>query len=258
MKKIFSLLLAVVLILASLTYAVSTTSSKPNLIKKASYSLGNKISYTAQDKALEALKSNDDVKVEYNDNIVFAPTHDIKETGFIFYPGAFVDPAAYAPIMQGLAQKGYKSIIAPMPVNFALLNINKGESIIDNNEDIKQWVIGGHSLGGVSAAKYAVKNNKIKGIVFFASYPQGDELKDTNLKVLSLYGSNDGVATPDNVQESIAKLPTGSVFIEITGGNHSQFGDYGHQSGDGTSTISPEDQWSQSINETEKLLKNIN
>ena len=191
------------------------------------------------------------------ENIVFTPTHDMKDTGFVFYPGAMVEPEAYAPIMKGIAEKGYKVVVTPMPANFALLDSNKAEKVISDNANIKQWVIGGHSLGGVSAAKYAVKNDKIKGVVFYASYPEGKVIKDTNLKVLSLWGSNDKVAGVPLVKASKKLVPSDAIFIEIEGGNHAQFGDYGKQFADGTSTIAPEEQWRQAIDHTVDLLESI-
>ena len=59
-----------------------------------------------------------------------------------------------------------------MNFNLAILSPNRADSIINNYKDIDTWVIGGHSLGGVMASNYALKNDKIKGLVLLASYPQ--------------------------------------------------------------------------------------
>lgn len=258
MKKVLALVLAA-LVLVPLTGGITVANAdETETVVENPHRFGDTISYKAKDKALAALQSTKDVTVEDGENIIFTPTHDMKDTGFIFYPGAMVEPEAYSPIMKGLAEKGYKVVVTPMPANFALLDSNKADKVIENNSDIKQWVIGGHSLGGVSAAKYAVKNDMIKGVVFYASYPQGKELKDTNLKVLSLWGSNDKVAGVNLVKFSKKLVPAESTFIEIEGGNHGQFGDYGKQLGDGTSTITPEEQWSQAIAHTSDLLESIN
>lgn len=255
MKKVISVVLSA-LMLVPLTGGIMVKADEQTTVENPDR-FGDKISYKAKDKALQALQSTKDVKVENGNNIVFTPTHDMKDTGFIFYPGAMVEPEAYAPIMKGLAEKGYKVVITPMPVNFALLSYKNAEKVISDNSNIKQWVIGGHSLGGVSAAKYAPNNDKIKGVVFYASYPQWNELKDTNLKVLSLWGSNDKVAGVSLVKASQKRVPLGSTFIEIQGGNHGQFGDYGKQLMDGNATISAEEQWKQAIDYTSEFLGKI-
>lgn len=45
-------------------------------------------------------------------------------------------------------------------MNLAVLNSDKAEKVINNYPEIDKWVIGGHSLGGVMACKYAPENDK--------------------------------------------------------------------------------------------------
>lgn len=42
-------------------------------------------------------------------------------------------------------------------------------------------------------------------------------------------------------------LPPDTVYYTVEGGNHAQFGDYGHQKGDGEPSISEEDQLKQTV-----------
>ena len=199
--------------------------------------------YEASSLAAESLQSNDKVKVEENGDIVFEPVEDAKNIGFIFYPGAKVEPSAYAPVAKEIASNGYTVIIAKMNFNLAILSPNRADQIIDQYKAIDTWVIGGHSLGGVMASNYALKNDQIKGLVLLASYPQEKtNLSDTDIKALSIWGSNDQVADLNNVKEAKNLLPDDAEFIEIAGGNHSGFGDYGHQKGDGESAISNKEQ----------------
>lgn len=121
---------------------------------------------------MDDLKSDALVKVEESGDILFEPVSNAKNIGFIFYPGAKVEASAYAPIAKEIASKGYTVSIAKMSFNLAVLSPNRADSIISNHEEIDTWVIGGHSLGGVMAADYALKNDKIKGLVLLASYPQ--------------------------------------------------------------------------------------
>lgn len=74
--------------------------------------------------------------------------------------------------------------------------------------------------------------------MLLASYPQSKtNLSNQPIKVLSLWGSNDQVADLNKVKDAKNVMPSDAEFIEITGGNHGGFGDYGHQKGDGESSI---------------------
>lgn len=214
-----------------------------------------KIDYKPTSVAVTAMESNNLVTVNNGDFITFTPKNVNPTKGFIFYPGAKVDPESYAPLCQQIADKGFLVVIAPMPLDLAILSPNKAEEIIDKFKDINTWAIGGHSLGGVMACDYAVKDPKIKGIVLYASYPQGDELKDSDKKVLSMYGSLDGVANTEKVRK--AALPNDAEIVEINGGNHAQFGSYGEQSGDNKATISNEQQINIAAEDTVKFLNNL-
>jgi hypothetical protein len=73
--------------------------------------------------------------------------------------------------------------------------------------------------------------------------------------VITLHGSQDGLATPAKIEASRPLLPSDTQFITIEGGNHAQFGWYGLQDGDGTASISREDQQSQAVNAVVKFLQ---
>lgn len=199
--------------------------------------------YEASTLAVDSLQSNDQVKVEENEDIVFEPVADAKNIGFIFYPGAKVEPSAYAPMAKEIASNGYTVIIAKMNFNLAIFSPDRADQIISQYKEIDTWVIGGHSLGGVMASDYALENEQIKGLVLLASYPQDKtDLSDTDMKVLSLWGSNDQVADLNKVKEAEKLMPDDAEFIEIAGGNHGGFGDYGHQKGDGDASLSNKEQ----------------
>ncbi|HEU4522006.1 MAG TPA: alpha/beta hydrolase, partial [Thermoanaerobaculia bacterium] len=57
------------------------------------------------------------------------------------------------------------------------------------------------------------------------------------MPVVKIYGSNDGVAPPERMFANRHLLPPDTKWVEIRGGNHSQFGHYGHQLMDGRPTI---------------------
>lgn len=214
-------------------------------------------SYGPSTQAMANLKDSTLVDVTVDNFISFAPENTAATTGLIIYPGAKVEPEAYAPLANKIAQAGYEVIITPMPLNFAIFDSNAADEVISKFPNIKNWVISGHSLGGVMAAKYASENSNIKGVIFYASYPQGDELKDSNIEVASIYGSLDGVANLDKIVGSKDLLPTSTTFVEIIGGNHAQFGSYGDQSGDNAAEISVDEQIEQAANASIELLDKI-
>ena len=185
---------------------------------------------------------------------VFQPSQPT-DTGFIFYPGGLVDPAAYAPLMKQLSEQGIMTVIVPMPLDLAVFGVNKANDVIAAYPDIKHWIIGGHSLGGSMAAEYVKGNpSAVQGLTFLASYPaDSTNLSALPIKVTSIYGTNDGVAR--NVfNDSLTRLPAGTPLVIIDGGNHAQFGNYGPQSGDGVATISREDQQQQTVQAIVELV----
>ena len=213
-------------------------------------------SYKPNELAIQALNSDKKIEVKNDKFISFTPQNQKVEKGFIFYPGAGVEPEAYAPICREIALKGYEVVIAKMPLNLAILSPNKADKIISSYNNIKTWAIGGHSLGGVMASKYASNHDDIKAVAFYASYPSNDELKDLDLEVLSLYGEKDGVLNKGNLAKSKENLPSDAKFIEIKG-DHSQFGDYGLQNGDEKASITEEKQFETTANYTIEVLDKI-
>ena len=61
--------------------------------------------YKAEVLAVDSLKSDSIVYVEDNEDIIFKPVSNVKNTGFIFYPGAKVEASAYAPMAKEIASK---------------------------------------------------------------------------------------------------------------------------------------------------------
>lgn len=214
--------------------------------------------YKPQAMAHLALKSDDNVLVNKDKFITFTPKSTKPTRGFIFYPGAKIEPEAYAPICKYIAKEGYKVVIVKPSLNLSILSSNKAKNIIKENSDINSWVVGGHSLGGTTAAKFATKNKTlVNGVVLLASYPKNDMLKSLNMNVISIWGSKDGILNFESFIESKENLPTDTEFIEIEGGNHSQFGDYGKQKGDNEAVINQEKQMNTTSKSIVKFLNNI-
>ncbi|MNX71554.1 Alpha/beta hydrolase family protein [compost metagenome] len=209
--------------------------------------------------AREALRSTAEVRVDSEQEITLSPATGSPRAGLILYPGASVDPRAYAPAARALAQRGHRVILASMPFGFSLFNGNAADDIIRRHPEIPAWAIGGHSLGGVAAASYAAEHsNKLKGLVFWASYPaSGTDLKSSGLKVVSIWGTRDGRSKPAAIRDSARWLPADARFVSLEGGNHAQFGWYGAQAGDLEATLSREEQQRQIVEATAALLEAI-
>ncbi len=174
---------------------------------------------------------------------VFAPATE-PVAGFVFYPGGLVDAAAYAPLMQRLADGGVLSIIVPMPLELAVFGIGRAAGVIEAYPQVETWVIGGHSLGGAMAAEFVKGNaDAVDGLVLLASYPAAStDLSALPIRAVSTYGTENGLTPPEGFEASLARLPPGTELIVIDGGNHAGFGHYGPQAGDGVATIDREEQ----------------
>lgn len=178
-------------------------------------------------------------------SIVFEATDPV--AGMVFYPGAKVEPEAYAVLLTRLAREGVTCVLADPPLNFALLDIDAAEGVAAEFPEIDTWLLGGHSLGGVAASEYLAKHgDEFDGIVYLASYPNCD-LSGYEGMAVQITGDDDGVVNRERLDESDEYLPDDLVEITIEGGNHAQFGNYGEQAGDGTATISSEEQQEQTV-----------
>jgi len=207
--------------------------------------------------AFDALESSSSVTVSNGNWLVFQPVASNISTGFILYPGGRVDFRSYAPLAKAIAAEGYLVVITKMPLNLAVFGVNTANEVIASYPQINAWAIGGHSLGGTMAAQFVYENpSKIRGLVLWAAYPaSGTDLSNNILMVTTIYGSNDGLVSSAQIDDSMKLLPLSTERVEIAGGNHAQFGWYGDQSGDNPATITREQQQTQILNATLKLFK---
>ncbi|WGM20543.1 alpha/beta hydrolase [Paenarthrobacter sp. OM7] len=165
--------------------------------------------------------------------IVMRPEGAPATKGLVFYPGARVEARAYVDILKPAVDAGVLVVILKTPLNLSLLDGNQARGAMVAHPEISTWTVGGHSLGGVSAGSFALSNRDVDGLLLYASYPL-DSMRDrTGLRVLSISGSEDGLSTPGKIDASRELLPRDAAFVEVQGGNHAFFGDYGPQPGDG-------------------------
>ncbi len=169
-------------------------------------------------------------------NLVWEPDH--AAAGFIFYPGGKVEHKAYIPLMESLASRGILCVLVEMPFRLAVFDMDAADGIQEQYPEIENWYIGGHSLGGAMAATYLSECiDSYEGLILLASYSTVD-FSESDISVLSVYGSEDGVLNREKYEECKSNLPADFQEIVIDGGCHAYFGMYGPQKGDGTPTIS--------------------
>lgn len=197
-----------------------------------------------------ALQTTSAVRVvEDNRAIHFIPRATRRGNGVIFLPGGMVSPAAYAPLMKSIAAAGHPAHLVPLPYRTAYTESQVNDlfsditSVINANRETRWW-IAGHSRGAMLAARYARESQThIGGLILIGTtHPRDFDLSASPLPVTKILGSNDGVATPADARVNAKFLPPSTVWVEIPGANHVQFGYYGHQLMDHAATISRDEQ----------------
>ena len=105
------------------------------------------------------------------------------------------------------------------------------------------------------AASYLANNaDDYEGLILLGSYSTED-LSDTDLAVLSVFGSEDKVMNREKYEDCKKNLPSNFSEFIIDGGCHAYFGMYGAQDGDGTPKITNEEQISLTVENIFKIIE---
>ncbi|MCB0184350.1 MAG: alpha/beta fold hydrolase [Caldilineaceae bacterium] len=184
------------------------------------------------------------------------PIAESQSTGLIFYPGGMVDPRAYLPMAHALARRSYPVIIVKLPYRSAWTAAQEA-AVHDyvrgriSDSIIERWAVGGHSRGAALATHFAHQYPTSVAALILVGTTHPKEaawsLATRKLPVTKIYGTADGIADAETILANRDLLPADAAFLPIEGGNHSQFGYYGSQLGDGRATISREEQQAQLI-----------
>jgi pimeloyl-ACP methyl ester carboxylesterase len=175
--------------------------------------------------------------------LVFLPTSTDRRTGLIFICGSGISAEAYAPLLRPIADAVF---VVKLPYRLAPLEshkraaVERARGVMAKHSDLSDWVIAGHSLGAALAARLARADaGTISAMVLIATtHPRDHDLSSLEIPITKIFASQDGIAPPDRVLSNAGLLPKHTRWIEVAGGNHSQFGRYGRQLFDGTATIS--------------------
>ena len=205
--------------------------------------------YRASVTAKKAMLGNALVEVEEREGYyLFSAKSSILEEGqgegkgIVFYPGGKVEETAYAPMLLELAEYGFDVYLVKMPAKLAIFGMNAAEAIMQEEGHIVEWTMMGHSLGGAMAASFSASHDEaVDKLVLLAAYST-ENLKNADIEVYSFYGSEDRVLDMEKYEEYRENLPEDTVEAVIEGGNHAYYAHYGEQEGDGTATITREEQ----------------
>jgi len=187
--------------------------------------------------------------VETDETLEFVPAQPAR-SALVFVCGSGVAAEAYAPLLRPIAEAGYGVSIVKLPLRFAPLEshkqgaIERVRKVIAAHSQDRRWVIAGHSLGAALSCRVVQGgSDHIKAMVLLGTtHPKEDDLSGLKIPVTKVVASNDGVAPKNKVDANKHLLPATTKWVVIEGGNHSQFGNYGHQLMDGKATISREEQ----------------
>ena len=171
--------------------------------------------------------------------IVMTPTGETSGVGLVVVPGAKVDPWAYLATFREVVAAGTTVVVTKPTLSLAILDRTPLTTYTALVPEVGTWAVGGHSLGGVRACALAA-DDEVAGLLLLGSYCLED-LSGTDLDVLSLAGSEDGLSTPDDVASRRGTLPADADLVVLGGVAHAQFGAYGEQPGDGTPTVTDDE-----------------
>jgi pimeloyl-ACP methyl ester carboxylesterase len=200
------------------------------------------------------LRSTRDVTVSDGpEGLAFMPARPDAKAGLIFICGAGIHPHAYVPLLRPIAEGGHAVFIVGLPLRFAPLSshkeevVNRARGLMAAHPEVARWVVAGHSLGGALAARVAQVGQVGQGpdaafVLVGTTHPRDADLSPLGVRFTKVYATNDEIAPESRIMANKGLLPPHTRWVRIEGGNHSQFGHYGHQLFDGAATISRESQ----------------
>jgi pimeloyl-ACP methyl ester carboxylesterase len=204
--------------------------------------LANSVRTRGVDKALLQSSAATTV-IDGPDSLIFSP-RVAKSPGLIFICGSGIAAAAYAPLLRPVADAGYPVVIVRLPYRFAPLEAHRQATVQRVRAMVRprpgsRWVVAGHSLGAALACR--VMRQAPPGVAALVlvgtTHPRDFDLSSLRIPVTKVYATHDGIAPVEKARANSSRLPPGTSWVEIKGGNHSQFGSYGRQLFDGKATI---------------------
>jgi hypothetical protein len=201
--------------------------------------------YHGTPESIAAVEDDQRVTVDRTgEGYVLQPAGTEPEAGVVFYPGGRVHPDAYVGSLAALARDANVTVVIPkQPLNLAVvdyglaqngLGTHAADSAMADHTEVEAWYVGGHSLGGAMACRYAATAD-VEGLLLYASYCDVD-IAERDIAVVSVTGSADGVLNRTAYERNRGNVPASTRFAALEGVNHTQFGSYtGQDAPSGTS-----------------------
>jgi pimeloyl-ACP methyl ester carboxylesterase len=211
------------------------------LVFTAGFAGWSLLAFRATAEARRVLAGDARVRVTpHEDHWLFTPRSAPEPVGLLFFAGALVDPAAYAPLTRDVAAEGFPAVLVKLPRRAAFGGADGGEVLsraraaMKGVPAISSWVVAGHSRGAVVAARMVRDGGPgVGGLVIVGStHPRDFSLAGLTVPVTKILGTKDCVADLDKSERNRHLLPPSTRWVVLEGANHSQFGEYGFQPGD--------------------------
>jgi hypothetical protein len=166
----------------------------------------------------EALESAKQAQQE-DDYYLFEAESPTTDTCYIYYPGGLVNAEAYAPYATEVAAAGTHTFLLRLTLDLAMLDVDAAEDAKQSEfakANCKNFVLGGHSLGGIGIALYGAKHPQ-DGLLFISSYAHKEDLVNNHQgPVMVVSASNDLLATKEEIEEAKVNLPATAQYSEAT------------------------------------------
>lgn len=196
------------------------------------------VAYQANSDARAATAADHTIAVAHSGGVWrFTPARAPQQsTALVFFPGALVDPRAYAPLARSVAEAGYQVLLVELPRRGAFGGAESPQlrtriaAALASIPEHHSVVVGGHSRGAVVASALSAREPRLAGVVLIGtSHPRDVDLSGLEMPVTKIVGTRDGLASPPEVDQNAGLLPAQTRWVWVEGGNHSQFGWYGFQ-----------------------------
>lgn len=140
----------------------------------------------------------------------------------VFVHGGLVDRTRYRWLATHLASRGYAVAAPAHTLDLAIFQSGNLTSVlddIDHRDGRRRVAAAGHSLGGVIATWGWLDDDRIEDVALFASFPAGEGSLRHPGDVLSLSGTTDGSAAPEDVLAGAERFTAPFVGL-VEGMNH--------------------------------------
>ncbi|MCD8336562.1 MAG: alpha/beta hydrolase [Lachnospiraceae bacterium] len=170
------------------------------------------------------------------------------KTGFIIFSGAKTDEKAYTYLAKLLHEEGYTVVIPKQLFYLSMFGTKHGLEIMESNTQIENWILIGHSLGGMPVSQIAAAQPKgLIGVALLATYASVN-LSGLDISAIRITADHDGIMNNTFMEKYNGNLPANSANIMLEGANHQGFAAYSSSSGrDGEASLSWKEQNEQTI-----------